>query len=237
MIAVKNAARHGVRLAIDIALGVDIVSLMATGAVEDVAHEWLGMVSFALLAAHLWVNRRWWRSLARGRYTARRVLATALDLLLVALMAALAISSVVLSRYAFSWLSALPGVSQARLVHLVGSAWLLMIAGCHAGMHLRFRAGTSSARRRAAALCLACAACYGLWNLYNLGVLQIMTLQARYAFVDADIPVVVSFIRYASIFALGMTAASLLSSLMSPRCAAKSKDGAKRPDTTYKKED
>ena len=62
----------GVRIAVDIAMAVVFVAVMATALVQEAPHEYLGIALFALIVAHVVLNRRWLKAMFRGRYSALR---------------------------------------------------------------------------------------------------------------------------------------------------------------------
>lgn len=56
--------RRAPRILVDLGLALVLTLVMAI--IEDVAHEWLGIAAFVLVAAHQVLNRAWWRALFRG---------------------------------------------------------------------------------------------------------------------------------------------------------------------------
>lgn len=132
----RRAGSRALRILVDAALAGVLVSLMATAIVEDFAHEWLGIAAFLLLITHLAMNRRFLLGVFRGRYSARRVALTIVDVLLIACVICLVASSLVLSQHAFGWLPAIPGVAWARPMHMLASYWGFLLAFVHLRMHI-----------------------------------------------------------------------------------------------------
>lgn len=66
------------KLAVDAAMTVALLLLMAYGLVGEAAHEWLGMGMFALFLAHHVLNRKWLLAIGKGKYTPLRIIQTAL---------------------------------------------------------------------------------------------------------------------------------------------------------------
>ena len=191
----KNARlrrRTAVRRVVDVSLAFAFTLLMATALVEDFAHEWLGIAAFVLVAVHQVLNRAWWRALPRGRYTARRVTSTAVNLGLVCCTLALLASSVVISTHAFGWLPAIAGASWARTAHLAGSYWAFLCVAVHVGFHVQpalarvWRRGGVE-RVVLLAACVACALA-GSWCAVTLDVWTYLTLSVPFVFVDATVP-------------------------------------------------
>ena len=109
---------------------------MAFSRTESMLHEWCGIILVMCVVLHLMVNRRWFMALRRGRYNTNRVIITATDFLLITLIFLIAVSSVVISGYVFSPLN-LSGTFWGRRIHMVATAWLLLLCGVHYGMHLK----------------------------------------------------------------------------------------------------
>ena len=66
-----------IKIAVDAAMSVSMLLLMAYGLVGEAAHEWIGMGMFVLSVAHHILNHRWIQAVPRGRYTPLRVVQTA----------------------------------------------------------------------------------------------------------------------------------------------------------------
>jgi hypothetical protein len=105
-----------VRLFIDIAMTILLLCAMGYHITGDVAHEWIGIAVTSLFIAHNAVNWRWYRGIFTGKYGLRRILNTVVNLLLLAVMAALVTSGALLSRTVFAFMG-FSGGMQIRLVH------------------------------------------------------------------------------------------------------------------------
>lgn len=55
-----------IKIAVDAAMSVSMLLLMAYGLVGEAAHEWIGMGMFALSVVHHVLNRRWIQAVPRG---------------------------------------------------------------------------------------------------------------------------------------------------------------------------
>ena len=53
------------KIVLDIAMALTFVAIMTTALVQEAPHEWLGIILFALLVAHIVLNRKWLAALAR----------------------------------------------------------------------------------------------------------------------------------------------------------------------------
>jgi hypothetical protein len=123
-----------VRLFLDLVMAVLLLCALAYRATGAAAHEWIGAAAAVLFAAHNVLNWRWYRNIFRGRYDFRRVLNTAVNLLLLAAMATLTLSGVLLSRTVFAFLGFGGGMS-IRQAHTAAAWWMLVLTAIHVGMH------------------------------------------------------------------------------------------------------
>ena len=94
------------KLAVDMAMTILLMLLMAFELVGRSAHEWLGMGLFVLFVLHHLLNRRWTASLLRGRYTSYRILQTAVAGLVFLAMLGSFVSAVPISREVFAFIVA-----------------------------------------------------------------------------------------------------------------------------------
>ena len=69
-------AKSTLKMALDRLMVVLLPLLMAYSLIGEELHEWLGASMFLLFLGHHALNRRWYRSLAKGKWTARRLFRT-----------------------------------------------------------------------------------------------------------------------------------------------------------------
>lgn len=108
----------------------------ATNKTGSLLHEICGITLFVCIALHLILNRKWFTKLFKGKYSGSRIALTVTDVLLIVTVILIIISSVFISRFIFSFLG-VTGTLLARRIHLVATAWMLVICGFHYGMHLK----------------------------------------------------------------------------------------------------
>lgn len=108
---------------------------MAFSETESLLHEWGGMLLIICILLHLATNRKWFKNLLKGKYSMHRSIIVVTDVALIGFIVLIAISSPVISEHVFSALN-LAGSAWGRKIHLVGTAWLLILCGVHYGMHV-----------------------------------------------------------------------------------------------------
>ncbi len=98
-------------------------------------HAVCGIALCVLFLLHHVLNGRWYAVLRRGKYGFRRILLTASDFLLLAAMLAIMVSSFMISGLAFP-ISFLPIAFYWRDIHVMSTAWGLVLMAFHLGLHL-----------------------------------------------------------------------------------------------------
>lgn len=196
------------KIAIDIAMTVLFLALMAYHVTGNSLHEWLGVTLFLLFIVHHILNFKWYKGLFKGKYTASRVLMAAVNLLLFAAMVGMMISGIMLSREVFSFLNLRAGMFGRRL-HMVSTAWGFCLMAAHVGLHWGMVVAMMKklpvsgkwagmiARGVAALLAL-----YGIYAFISRQIGERMLLLMEYAFFDYGEPAVFFFADYICILIL-----------------------------------
>ena len=193
--------RNG-KIALDIALAVTLVAVMATPVVQEAPHEWLGVALFVFTVVHIVFNRKWLASMFRGRHNALRVLQIVVIVGLLVCVVGQIASSLVISKHVFGFLPALPGAGWARRVHMLCSYWMFVLAFAHVGLHVRAPRGLTSWQVWALRIAFAAIACFGVYSFVQLNLGAYLTGQMQFVFVDPSVPMAVSIARYGSVAVL-----------------------------------
>ena len=93
--------RKHIRLMVDVAMTVLLPMLMAYSLIGETVHEVIGSVIFALFIIHHVLNRKWYGALFKGKYNARRIFQTALDMFLLVFMLLQPISGILMSKHLY----------------------------------------------------------------------------------------------------------------------------------------
>ena len=59
---------------------------LGTSNVESLIHEWAGILLFVVVLIHLIQNRKWFKTLIKGKYNSNRLITTIIDLTLIILL-------------------------------------------------------------------------------------------------------------------------------------------------------
>ena len=123
------------KILVDIALCVLLVFCMGFQFWGTLVHEVAGTLMLLCFMLHNILNRRWYMSLFKGRYSWLRLVFTISVALVFADMLVMAYTSMVISHYVFSFLPKFGSMAQAHRLHLWGSYLGMVLMSLHLGMH------------------------------------------------------------------------------------------------------
>lgn len=217
--------RQIIKITVDAAMTLILLLLMTYELIGQAAHEWLGIGIFVLFVLHHVLNSGWSRHVRTGRYTALRILQTALVVLVLLSMAGSMVSGVILSRHVLSFLEIDAGLSFARKLHMVSAYWGLVLMSLHLGFHWKMMMGmakklvkTPSPRRtwflRGVVLLMIG---YGIYAFLKRDIGRYMFLVNQFAFFDFEEPLIWFLLDYAACMGMFVAAGHYLSGLLRKR--------------------
>lgn len=198
-----------VRLALDLTAVVLLIAGLAYYWLDNLSHELIGTAMFVLLIVHGVFNRRWYGGILKGRYDSRRTMSAAINLSFLTVMLVLLVSSIMVSRSLFAFLS-LESFT-AREIHKLAAYWAVAILGIHLGLHWavvmnwlrnRFVSGSSAIRAailRAMALVMAV---YGVQSTFDMALGSKLMRRATLDMWDFNEATPLFFANYLSIVGL-----------------------------------
>ena len=162
---------------------VALMLLMSKQITEQAGHEYVGIFMFVLFLIHQWLNRRWYSSLFKGKYTANRVLSMSVNIALLVSFVMTAFSGIMISEN-FPELNIEALTSFARTTHLCCSYLSFVLMGIHLGLHWGMIAG----RIRAAwpGVLGSMFAGWGLYVFMSARLYEYIFLVNEFAFIDYD---------------------------------------------------
>lgn len=210
-------AKMKIKLTVDLLMTLVLLCLMAYQIVGETLHEWFGAGMLVLFILHTALNLKWYGNLFKGRYTVLRVIATILNLAVLAAILCLGYSGVVLSRHLFAFLPIRGGMALARVLHLAASYWGFLLMGLHLGLHWGMIAGMMKKALRvtggnAAAgfvsrLAVLGAAAYGVYAFITEKIADNLFLRTQFVFFDYEASAVEVFGKYIAMLVLFMAVA------------------------------
>ena len=191
---------------VDLLMTAALLLLMPYSLIGEAAHEWIGMGMALLFVLHLTLNRKWIRGLGKGRYSAYRILQTALAVLCLLAMVSLMVSGIILSRHVFSALRIRGWSAIARQVHMAGSFWGFVFMSLHLGLHwgmvLRAVRRFSPAQMWVVRVLGWLTAAYGVYAFWKRGFPDYLLLRTHFLFLDYEEPILFFFLDDLAIMGL-----------------------------------
>lgn len=166
------------RLVLDLIAAGLLLAALAYYWLDNTAHELIGASIFLLVMVHNFFNRRWYGAISKAREPRSRM-DVVLTLSLLAVMLALLLTSVMISRTVFSFLQ-LKGSFTVRQIHIFAAYWSLIFVAIHLGVRWQRImnatrsalniAGASTARTLALRLIAGAIAVHGLQSSFLMDV-------------------------------------------------------------------
>ncbi|MBR1853744.1 MAG: DUF4405 domain-containing protein [Lachnospiraceae bacterium] len=198
------------KIIIDVCMTLLLPVLMAYSLIGETFHEVAGSLMFVLFILHHWMNRQWFKSLFRGRYTLERLFRTLLNVLLTIIMMLLPLSGIAMSKHLYTSLPIKAHTGTARMLHLSLAYWGLVLMSLHAGTHLDMMQAALKKKKKqpskpAQGVLLTGVAGIGVYGCYALVKRQIpsyLFLQSLFVFFDYGEQLWFFFLDYLAVMLL-----------------------------------
>ena len=127
-----------IRLPLDIMMTLVSIVLMGGNFLfpAEIVHEILGVGLFVLWSVHIFLNRRWYGAIFKGKYNPYRIMQTVINCCILICTIILMISGIILSNHLFTFLNIQSGLGFARIDHLLSSHWYYLFMSLHIGLHV-----------------------------------------------------------------------------------------------------
>ena len=223
------------RMSIDITMTVLSIILMGGNFLfpAEIVHEILGVALFVLWAIHIFLNRRWYGGIFKGKYNPYRIMQTVINCCILICTIFLMISGIILSNQLFTFLNIQAGLGFAHVAHLLASHWYYLFMSLHIGLHVGMIAnrikqkkivGNDSSKEESQPqfkvrkiishilLFFACA--YGLYAFIARGVWKYLILRQQFFFFDLERGYILFAMDYISIIILFATISHFIAKLL-----------------------
>lgn len=208
-----------IRLPIDIMMTLVSIVLMGGNYLfpADIIHEILGVALFVLWAIHIFLNRRWYGAIFKGKYNPYRIMQTVINCCILICTIILMISGIILSNHLFTFLNIQSGLGFARIAHLLSSHWYYLFMSLHIGLHMgRLFQNVAAKIFPRIILVLVCA--YGLYAFIARGVWKYLVLKQQFFFFDLERGYILFAMDYISIIILFVVVSRLVAASLKRRC-------------------
>ncbi|MFK0161208.1 DUF4405 domain-containing protein [Rhizobium sp. NPDC090279] len=201
------------RLAIDVTATSLLLLALAYYWLGNTVHELAGTGLFLLIAIHNVFNRHWWAAFSQTPRQTKAVTYIILNMVLIAAVVTLFVTSVMISRLVFDFLP-INGGFTAKQIHIAAAYWLLVIVSLHIGFRWSvvmlairrlFGINPGSPTRTLVLRVLALAlVIYGIKSWIDLGVTDKLLMRITMDFWDFNASTVGFFTRLAAIVGLNI---------------------------------
>ena len=207
------------RMSIDITMTILSVILMGGNYLfpADIVHEILGVALFVLWAIHIFLNRRWYGAIFKGKYNPYRIMQTVINCCILICTIFLMISGIILSNQLFTFLNIQSGLGFARIAHLLSSHWYYLFMSLHIGLHMG-RLFQNVAAKILPRILLALVCLYGLYAFIARGVWKYLILKQQFFFFDLERGYILFAMDYISIIILFAVVSRLVAANFKRRC-------------------
>ncbi len=202
-----------IRIIIDISMMVMMPLLMAYSLIGELFHEITGSLIFILYIIHHILNRKWYGSILKGKYSAKRIFQTILNAFLLVFMILQPLSGILMSKRLYNFLPDFSVSALARSVHMLLAYWGYVLLCVHAGTHMlpMFTAKkVNDLKRGFLYVTIGALSVYGVVAFVKRGFPGYMFGKTMFAFFDPAEPRVYFFIDYIAIMILFMMTGCLL---------------------------
>lgn len=124
-----------IRMFVDILMYILFIILMGHNVSNNFIHEILGTILFILFIIHTKLNFHFYKNLFKGKYNKKRIIMTAIDLILLISMISIIISSVIISKEVFKAIQ-IGSKDFGRKLHTMSTSWAYIIMNIHVGIHI-----------------------------------------------------------------------------------------------------
>ena len=228
-----------IRLPLDIMMTLVSIVLMGGNFLfpAEIVHEILGVGFFILWSVHIFLNRRWYASLAqasklitstnandrrsygaifKGKYNPYRIMQTVINCCILICTIFLMISGIILSNQLFTFLNIQSGLGFARIAHLISSHWYYLFMSLHIGLHMG-RLFQNVAAKILPRILLVLTSLYGVYAFIARGVWKYLVLKQQFFFFDLERGYILFAMDYISIIILFATISHFIAKLLKKR--------------------
>lgn len=208
-----------IRLPIDIMMTLVSIVLMGGNFLfpADIVHEILGVGLFVLWSVHIFLNRRWYGAIFKGKYNPYRIMQTVINCCILICTIFLMISGIILSNQLFTFLNIQSGLGFARIAHLLSSHWYYLFMSLHIGLHMG-RLFQNVATKILPRILLVLTSLYGLYAFIARGVWKYLILKQQFFFFDVERGYILFAMDYISIIILFVVVSRLVAASLKRRC-------------------
>ena len=197
--------KKNVKTILDIVMTAALPVLMAYSLAGETLHEIVGTAMLVVFITHHILNRKATAATFKGKQTPARIVNTALNFILFAVMILLPVSGIVLSKHLYTFLPTNGLSAIARTAHLLLSYWGFALMSLHLGYHADVWLNRLKKKKAAfipLSVVLTLIAAFGAYAFIANRLYEYMFLQTQFVFFDFSKPLILTFAEYISMIVL-----------------------------------
>ncbi len=178
---------------IDVLMCILLIFLMAYTIIGQKLHELLGTAMLVLFIVHNILNYRWYSAMFKGKYSLRRIIGNAVNILMLVAFLGLAVSGVMMSGYVFGSLNIKGGQVFARILHMLSAYWGFILISMHIGLHWSVIAKGMLKNIKNSNMLVCCfrviafmTAMFGAYAFYKNNISDYLFLKTEFVFFDTE---------------------------------------------------
>lgn len=205
-----------IRMVVDLLMVLLLPMLMGYSLVGELYHEIIGISMAVLFAVHITLNRKWFANIFKGRYNARGIVTTAVNLLLILCVLTSMVSAIFISKHIFSFLGINFGSAVMRKLHMLAAYWGFLLMSLHAGMHGGRMIGKiqNKAVEYSVSAAFILIAAYGVYAFIKRGFTDYLFGKIIFVFFDFSEPFIFFYLDYLAVMILMMTLGYIITKLL-----------------------
>ena len=208
-----------VRTTIDILMVIALPLLMAYSLLGENNHEVIGICMLAVFLVHHIINRRWWMSFFKGKYSITRITDTIVNLLLAVYMILQPVSGILMSKHVLTEVTINGAAGTLRTVHMTMAYWGFILLSFHLGLHVRrisasFKKNVGKGTKIAITVVALLISAYGVYAFIKRGIGDYLFMKVMFAFFDLSEPVLLFWLDYAAVMVLVATIGYCMQTVM-----------------------
>ena len=126
--------KQKLRIALDIAMTILLLCAYNSRLARETVHIFIGISIFVLFAVHIFINRHWVKTIFTGKYTLRRIVMTAVNIVLILAAVTMMITGILEALWKVSFLQYESEIT-IRQIHTTTAYWFWPLIGVHLGLH------------------------------------------------------------------------------------------------------
>lgn len=192
------------RIILDIVMTCLLIILMGYYITDNTVHEILGTITFVLFIIHNILNRKWYKSIFKGKHNFQRKFHIIINLLLFTTIIGMMVSGIMISSDVFDFLN-LKTTMFGRSLHMISTSWGFVLMAIHIGFHITGIMNKLNAKMKNSTFeyvyyfILLLLIGLGVYSFISLHLWEEMFLLVDFKFFDYEQSAILFYLKYISI--------------------------------------